>query len=744
MAVWQRNTAVAQRARADQQARVALSRALAAESDVRAIVDPRLAAQLAIAAFGVEPTAEARGAMLRALDRNRHVLAYPRRGTDQVSTQRFASTTTPTHVALTRDGSLLAFTHLGDKSVTLWDTRSLREVARLDPGADLTSGDSYSLSYGLAFSGDGNILAADDGLRLQLWDVPNRRLISTIEEAGGGYELFLSADGRWVARTGDRRRAEPPVRIWDTGTGQELSIPALVEEPRSFTLAFDAAGARLYARFDDGIHGLDLAAREWSRLVPVGPDQPMAFAVATGSGQLVMSAGDSVELRDLATGQLLGQHPLPAGANPEVIATSADASTVVVADAGRLLAMSPGSDRVVELATPRAGSADVAVSADGRTVASIGIDGDVILTSPALDHRLIAVADAPDHGSASAGASLSLVTAAAVDGRGELGAIGRWAGVEVWELPDLRLRTRVRLTGVSEVTGVAISADQATVAALEEGVLTLADANSGTVSARIPVEPPRPPASGGTEGVRFAPDARHVLVDTHGGPTVIRVSDQERIQRLPVADGGGFAMNVDASVVAVVTESLTPGAGGSGIEVWRWQRTRYERVAQFRESALVGDVAVSPDGARVAMNAGDGITVVVDVDDPGRRRVLKTPTAGSPGEIAFTRDGTMLVQAESRPAGISLWDVDGERLLASWRDEAAEGAAEGAADEGRVTALDVGTEARVLTDREGGGLVLWQATVPATLRALCILAGELGPDDQARYLRDVEAPRTCG
>lgn len=736
VAVWQRNTAITQRDRADQQARVALSRALAAESDVRATVDPRLAAQLAGAAYGVEPTSEAKGALLRALDRNRHIVAYPRRGTDQVSTQVFASSPTPTHVALTPDGSLLAFAHLGDTAVTLWDTRSLREVAKLDPGPGLKTSEFYSLSSGLSFSGDGKILAADDGIRVQLWDVPNRRLIRTIEDAGGGYQLFLSADGRWVARTGDRRRLEPPVRVWYTETGQELPVPALADEPSSITLAFDETSARLYAEFQDGIYVLELATRDWSKVVSFRADRPIAFAVATKSRQLVISAGDSIELRELATGRLLEQHPMPAGTD-QIVATSADAGTLVAADAGRLLAVHPGSDRVIELATLRAGVgvSDVAISADGRTVASISTDGDVILSSPVVDHRVIAVAGAPDYGNARTGASLNLVTAAAVDWRGELGVIGRRAGLEVWELPHMRMRTRVRLTGESDVRGVTISPDQTMAAALEDGVLTVADARSGTVSARIPVETPRPPASGGSAGVQFVPDGQHVLVDAHGGPTVVRVSDQERTQQLPVEDGGGFAMNTDASVVAVVTEAVMPRAGGSWIEIWRWQGARYARVARFHESALVREIAVSPDGTRVVLDDGDGILVVLDVADPGRRRVLKTPTAASPGEIAFTRDGTILVQAESRPGGISLWDIDGERLLVSWRDDAD--------NEGGIGALDVGVEAQTLTDREGGGLVLWQANVPAALRALCTLAGELGPDDQDRYLPDAEVPQMC-
>lgn len=92
--VWQRNTAVAERDRADVQARIALSRSLAAESEVHSQNDPRLGAQLALTAYDTSPTPEAGAALLHQLERNQHIDRYVRRGTDQRSTQSAASAPT--------------------------------------------------------------------------------------------------------------------------------------------------------------------------------------------------------------------------------------------------------------------------------------------------------------------------------------------------------------------------------------------------------------------------------------------------------------------------------------------------------------------------------------------------------------------------------------------------------------------------------------------------------------------------
>jgi WD40 repeat protein len=744
VAVWQRNTAVAQRDRADQQARVALSRALAAESEIHAQPDPQLAAQLALAAYGAAPTAEADGALLHELDRNRHVLAYLRRGTDQVSTQKAASAPVPTHVAITADGSLVGYAHYRDDAVTLWDTRQRRPVAMLrtepPPRADRDLP-----SYGLAFSADGKLLAADDGVRIQLWDVPGRRLLRTLDDAGGGYRLALSPDGRWVARTGEEKRGEPPLLVWRTDTGAEVPVPAPAPAAQSTEAIFDAGSNRIYVEFPDGIRAYDLGTGGWSVTVPLPTDHPLPFALATRAARIAVLATGGVELWDLGSGRKLAGYPLagypPAGmSDPPSVTVSADAATVVVGDdSGRVVALDTASGRTTDLATHRAGVRDLAVSPDARLVASISENGDAVLATPVEDHRLLGVGTPPSYGTDPHGADLATVTAVAISARGDLAVVGRWGGTEVWELPAMRLRARLPLAVPPGAAGVAISPDETVLATVSHGRLTLADTRSGQVLAQATV-PTELATLDGSQGVHFLPDGRRLIVDSDGGPRVLDPRRGSREQQLPAEVDGGFAANADGSVVAVVVRSLSPTVpdGGTTIEVWRWTGSEYERAGRLRESADARDVAVSQDGTRIALADIDGRVIVDDVDRPAPRAMSVAGT-GAYGQAAFTPDGATLVQADLRLGGVGLWDVSAGQLLGTWQVATAE-PAHGASQ----AALDAGTGGRVVTARQDGGVLLWQVDVGHVRQVLCAAAGELADEERIHYLQGVDVPPVCG
>ncbi|HEV7648060.1 MAG TPA: toll/interleukin-1 receptor domain-containing protein [Actinophytocola sp.] len=742
VAVWQLNTAIAERERADEQARVALSRALAGESGAQLETDPRLATQLALAAYGADRTSEARGAVLRALDRNRHVLAYVRRGTDQVSTQRFASNLTPTHVALSPDGATLAFAHLLDTSVTLWDVRGSRVLAKLhvDPPPG-TPADEYSASSGLAFSADGRMLAVNDGARVQIWDVPDRRLVRMIDGAGGESDLVLSPNGRLVTRVGDPRFDEAPLRMWRTDTGEELTVPAPPGYLQSAALAFDSAGRRLYAQLTNGMYRLDLGTGRWSRVFPFAARRPHAFALSGRPDRLVFATDTALELWDPATGRRLQRRAVAGIRNIGLrsASLSEDGAKMAFDDGtGRLLAMDLATGRTTELARLRVPAADVAMSADGRVVAAISDDGDAVLATPGTDHRLLADAPAPDHGTGKDAEPRRKVAKTAIGARGDLAVVGRGGGAEIWELPGLRMRARVELPGTSTVDGVAISPDQKRLAVLAGSRLVLADTRTGRVSSTINLARPSSTAPARSDGVRFLPDNRSVVVDADGGPLVVDTRSRQRLQQLSAEGGNGFVTSADAGLVAVVEKSLTARAGGIRIGVWRRVGSRYEKVGLLHQPVGARDVELSPDGARLAIADGDGRVVTMelrDVDDVG---VLRNTTTSGSGEIAFAADGATLVQGS---AGISLLDVADERQLAVWPDESPVAGA--APEDAGMATLEVGANGWALASRSDGSLTVWQVRVDKAIPALCDLAGELSEEDSARYVRGVEIPSVC-
>ena len=71
----------------------------------------------------------------------------------------------------------------------------------------------------VAFSGDGRLLAwATQHLTVKVWDVPARRVLLTLTEAGT--DVALSPDGRLLASTGRRKM----VHIWDVRTGKSRRV----------------------------------------------------------------------------------------------------------------------------------------------------------------------------------------------------------------------------------------------------------------------------------------------------------------------------------------------------------------------------------------------------------------------------------------------------------------------------------------------------------------------------------------
>lgn len=730
LAVWQRNVAAAQRDRADQQARSALSRELAAQARLNEGANPRLAAQLAVAAYGVTPTSEAAGAVLHELDQNRHILSYVRQGTDQLSTQLAASAPTPAHVALTSDGSVLAYADLDDPVVTLWNTRTRRRIGVL---RTTSSGRmAYTPAYGLAFSPDGNTLAADDGTDIHVWDMHSGRS-TAIRGAGGGYVLALSQDGRLVARVGDPRRGEAQIRLWRTDTGAEVHLPRYATDMADEDLAFDPAGRRLYAEHRDGIDVLDLRTMTWSNVVPLAADHPEPFGVNHAGSRLVVATGADVELWDPRTDRRLA---VASSANTDTataIALSDDARTVVTGNStGKVVALDPDTGRATDLAAQRAQIQDIAVAADGRTVASISDNGDVIVSSPDTDQRLVGRFGAP------AMSPRDAATAVAMSGRGGVAVAANERSADIWSLS--RQRQVAQAPGVdvdpgAVASGVALNEDGTELAELSDGAVTLVDARSGRVLSRAAVSNVQATVEG-SDGVRFLPDNRRVLVDADGGPEVVDPARGTPGQKI-AAPLGGFAANLDGGVIAVVTRDLSANAGGSVIQVWHWRGDSYEKSTRFAVSAEVRDVAVSPDGSRVAATDVDGRVVLTDVADD-RQQVLDNGNVSAHSSVAFTADGAILLQADWQLGGLALWSVSDGQPLTVWQT-GAHAAADVAADM-EVATADDGT---AVTTQPDGTVLAWRPEVGTALSSLCGIAGELSGADAARYLQGTAAPTDC-
>jgi WD40 repeat protein len=236
-------------------------------------------------------------------------------------------------VALSPDDRILA---VGDgKEVTLRDAATGREVFRL-------TGHSESVES-LAFAPDGGMVASASGDRtVRLWDVKTgrevRRLIGNRDEV---WAVVFAPDGKTIATGG----ADHALCLWEAASGRELRLVGWQEAPVKY-LAFSPDGKTLAAVNTDGT----------SRWVP----------------------GPCVHLWDPIRGVERGR--IEEEASITCLAFSPDGKALAVNRGQGVRRWDPATCRPVgETACGQFRVLAVAFSADGRRLATAGLDGTVLV-----------------------------------------------------------------------------------------------------------------------------------------------------------------------------------------------------------------------------------------------------------------------------------------------------------------------------------------------------------------------------
>jgi WD40 repeat protein len=574
-------------------------------------------------------------------------------------------------VAFSPGGKLLANADAAG-GVQLWDPRTRSLVGRLQvahPGAD----PALSAVTALAFSSHQNLLAtADSDGSVELWNLgaPRSPVARPLARPSplSYYAVAFSPDGQLVAAAGNGG-----IQLWNAGTGKKAGEPLLVPQAEVRTVAFSPDG-RLLASGG----GRDGEIRFWDpsthRLVgkplrAAGGPEPTVDAIAfSRNGHLLASAGSDglLTLWDPGTRRPVGA-PLRAGPG---LATGIDGWRAAVAFSpdGQLLATGDGRGvtRMWDVVSHQAvGSGEPANLDDGSITVAMLATGGQLLTgrdsdgyvqlwnTPAdgqMPRRLSA--GAAKYGGVLSGQMLSpdgtLLAFADADGHVQLRSTV--TGKPVGKL------MRIPSSGSRNPGNTVVFSPEGNVLATatfygneSNGDIRLWDIPSG-----VPLGGPIP--AGSVEAIAVTPDGSLLATAADLGYT--------RLWSIATHKPIGKAIPGGSDVIFSPDGRLLVTADIHG-NTWLWETASQALVARIPagvESLGGRELAFSPDGTLLASAGSDGYVQLWNTAT-GQPAGFPIPTVnagnstfGGPQQVMFSPDGRLLVTV-SLDSTVQPWET---------------------------------------------------------------------------------------
>jgi WD40 repeat protein len=374
-------------------------------------------------------------------------------------------------VAFTSDGKNLLSVR-PDGAVLLWDVATGALEKTLSSGANRFTQ--------AAFSPDGRLLASvDDANRINLWEVATGRPLLVLADPAGVpvSELAFSADGSVLASArGDT------VRLWNTGSGRQIStcffdlgitITSVVFSPDGGTLAGVSGGNRILLW--DAQSGI-------TNRVLTGPQAVINNLAFSPDGRSLASGSmdGTIGTWDVATG--FERSTLSGGTGLAIsnLAYTSDGGMLASSQGSRIALWSSDSRRIEQVFAAPGVISSMALSLDGKFIASAGSDGQI---------RLWAATGGPPQATLPGQVGEAIVGLLFSPDSATLASFNAISQIELWSVPGLKLRRAFTASG-DALALAAFGSDSQTIAGLsEDGHLTVFDLAVGAqqVAVQVPV-----------------------------------------------------------------------------------------------------------------------------------------------------------------------------------------------------------------------------------------------------------------
>jgi WD40 repeat protein/class 3 adenylate cyclase/energy-coupling factor transporter ATP-binding protein EcfA2 len=648
-----------QQAIAEEQARLASSRELAAAAASKLQIDPELGILLSLEALKKADTAEAKTSLLQSLMTFRLSATIP------------ADSTSVIGVAVDLQGK--RFASLGmDGLVKIWALGN--PAAATDPTPLLSLADPiefYNVTgYGsiLAFSPDGSRLAAiGEKHCAKIWDTNNGKLLQTLNvQKGHVYTVSFSPDGNRLVTTS----ASGSATVWDVLTGQDLmtiTVPGYeldfavftpdgrglvtgasdtirfwdletnpVKELSSLDFGLDLGGLNDIAFSPDGrflaITGLS-GGRVWNmRALQLNPSTPPMFTFSRHNDDHIYGLTYTPDGARLVTGSLEGS------------------VTVWDAASGNKLFTLP--ENIAE--EPYLN--DLAISPDGIHPISASSDGKVRIwdISPTGSYEWWTVYPVTSGRFSSDGKHLTTLFAS--DRTGILTS-------RSWELSSSGAREVFSNTLNSGTMLTAFQANRDLSLLASTGydmVLKVWEATTGQLVQSFPIR--QTASSGGHTqyaiDLKFSPDSTRIVSAGDDGKAII----WEVASGKPLVILSGHHKPVDSVDFSPDGTRIATGSNDGTARIWD-ANTGETLQTLSSKNYMVMAVLFSPDGKRLLTGGGgDNIARVWNVQT-GQELLSLSGHTGAVDKVAYSPDGRLIATGSGKDGTVRIWDATSGQAL---------------------------------------------------------------------------------